>query len=187
MCYLRVLPWVSSPEGQKGQRSGGSKTPGHLGDWWYQMYLQVLSDLWAVRELLSTVHEEVTHGSPTPGREVLCKLLGTRVTSLNLYFPGKMIASARGGWHANGKHRTGAYSGGGTRGRQGPCIVLADVYMGMTCAGLCSGFSQNHRYRNTSILEFISKNSSYPHAPTHPASSTEALPVISERWKQADH
>lgn len=89
----------------------------------------------------------------------------------SFYFPGKMIASARGGWHADGKHRTGAYSGGGIRGRRGRRIVLADVYMGMTCAGLCSGFSQNHRYRNTSILEFISKNSSYTHAPTHPASS----------------
>lgn len=105
----------------------------------------------------------------------------------SFYFPGKMIASAHGDWHADEKHRTGAYSGGRTRGRQGPRIVLADVYMGMTSAGLCSGFSQNHRYRNTSILEFISKNSSYTHAPTHPASSTEALPVISERWKQDDH
>lgn len=92
-----------------------------------------------------------------------------------------MIASACGGWHEDEKHRTGASSGGGTRGRRGPHVVLADDYVGMICAGLCSGFSQNHRYINTSILEFISKNSSYTHVPTQPASSIEALPVILER------
>lgn len=100
----------------------------------------------------------------------------------SLYFPGKMIASARGGWHADEKHRTGAYSGGGTRGSQGPhrrTFTWVWPVQGYVAVSL--------KITDTEILQ--SWNLFQRIHPIHMLPLTQhqfikALPVISERLKQ---